>query len=153
MAMQRADESQPEDGRLLYEAESRRRVSWSPVPPNEDRRSHTDDRSPSPLFRGISSAWEWLTISVHLAQHFLTQVRLTSTSDMTSSNSWAEFAAVFCQTRAAFLDHEVAKVELKKLMPEDAREAVGHGIRAKRSKSGAISFDLNEAPGGGHAAL
>ena len=27
-------------------------------------------------------------------------------------------------------------------MPEDAKEAIGHGIRAKRSKSGAISFDL-----------
>jgi predicted phage-related endonuclease len=70
--------------------------------------------------------------------------------DMSSSNSWAEFAGVFCQTRGAFLDHEAAKLELKKLMPEDAKEAVGHGIRAKRSKSGAISFDLHEA---GHAAL
>ena len=30
-------------------------------------------------------------------------------------------------------------------MPEDAKEAIGHGIRAKRSKSGAISFDLIEA--------
>ena len=29
-------------------------------------------------------------------------------------------------------------------MPEDAKEAIGHGIRAKRSKSGAISFDLLE---------
>jgi hypothetical protein len=28
------------------------------------------------------------------------------------------------------------------LMPEDAKEASGHGVRAKRSKSGAISFDL-----------
>jgi hypothetical protein len=27
-------------------------------------------------------------------------------------------------------------------MPEDAKEAVGHGIRAKRSKSGAVSFDV-----------
>ena len=27
-------------------------------------------------------------------------------------------------------------------MPEDAREASGHGVRAKRSKSGAISFDI-----------
>ena len=27
-------------------------------------------------------------------------------------------------------------------MPEDAKEAIGHGIRAKRSKSGAVSFDL-----------
>src|SRR5258708_28837854 len=62
--------------------------------------------------------------------------------DMTSSNSWAEFAGVFCQTRAAYLDHEVAKAELKKLMPEDAREAIGHGIPAKRSKTGAVSFDL-----------
>ncbi len=27
-------------------------------------------------------------------------------------------------------------------MPEDAKEAFGHGIRAKRSKSGAVSFDV-----------
>src|SRR5947209_3091495 len=72
--------------------------------------------------------------------------------DMTSSNSWAEFAGVFCQTREAFFNHEAAKVELKKLMPEDAKEAIGHGIRAKRSKSGAISFDLQAAEVG-HAAL
>jgi hypothetical protein len=26
-------------------------------------------------------------------------------------------------------------------MPEDAKEAIGHGVRAKRSKSGAVSFD------------
>src|SRR5438132_4292870 len=72
--------------------------------------------------------------------------------DMTSSNSWAELAGVFCQTRTAFLNHETAKAELKKLMPEDAKEAIGHGIRAKRSKSGAISFDLQVAEVG-HAAL
>jgi predicted phage-related endonuclease len=62
--------------------------------------------------------------------------------DMSMSNAWAEFAAVFRSTRGAFLEHEKAKTELKGLMPEDAREAIGHGIRAKRSKSGAISFDL-----------
>ena len=61
---------------------------------------------------------------------------------MSTSNAWAEFAAVFRSTRDAFLEHEKAKTELKGLMPEDAREAIGHGIRAKRSKSGAISFDL-----------
>ncbi len=32
-------------------------------------------------------------------------------------------------------------------MPEDAKEAAGHGIRAKRSKSGAISFDLDGCGG------
>ena len=62
--------------------------------------------------------------------------------DMSSSNSWAEFAGVFSCTRSAFLEHENAKAELKALMPEDAREAIGHGVRAKRSKSGAVSFDL-----------
>jgi hypothetical protein len=62
--------------------------------------------------------------------------------DMTASNAWGEFAGVFCRTRPAFLEHESAKAELKGLMPEDAKEAVGHGIRAKRSKSGAVSFDV-----------
>jgi predicted phage-related endonuclease len=62
--------------------------------------------------------------------------------DMSTSNAWAEFATVFRSTRDAFLEHEKARTELKALMPEDAREAIGHGIRAKRSKSGAISFDL-----------
>jgi predicted phage-related endonuclease len=62
--------------------------------------------------------------------------------DMSCSNSWAEFSALFRNTRAAFLDHERAKTELKTLMPEDAKEAIGHGVRAKRSKSGAVSFDV-----------
>jgi predicted phage-related endonuclease len=72
--------------------------------------------------------------------------------DMSSSNSWAEFAALFRNTRDAFLDHERAKGELKALMPEDAKEAVGHGLRAKRSKSGAVSFDVLETEAA-HAAV
>jgi predicted phage-related endonuclease len=62
--------------------------------------------------------------------------------DMTSSNSWAEFAALFRSTRPAYLEHERAKTELKALLPEDAKEAIGHGLRARRSKTGAVSFDL-----------
>jgi hypothetical protein len=72
--------------------------------------------------------------------------------DMSASNSWAEFAGVFRSTRSAFFEHERAKVELKGLMPEDAKEAIGHGVRAKRSKSGAISFDLLEVEAS-HAAV
>jgi predicted phage-related endonuclease len=64
--------------------------------------------------------------------------------DMSASNSWAEFATLFRNTREAFLEHERAKSELKALMPEDAKEAIGHGVRAKRSKSGAVSFDVLE---------
>jgi predicted phage-related endonuclease len=62
--------------------------------------------------------------------------------DMSASNSWAEFAATYRRTRPAYQEHEGAKADLKKLMPEDAKVAAGHGLRAKRSKSGAISFDL-----------
>ena len=62
--------------------------------------------------------------------------------DMASSNAWAEFATIFTQTQQAHLQHEHAKAELKSLVPEEAKEAIGHGVRAKRSKSGAISFDL-----------
>ena len=72
--------------------------------------------------------------------------------DMSASNSWAEFASLFRNTRQAFLEHERSKAELKALMPEDAKEAIGHGVRAKRSKSGAISFDLLEVEAS-HATL
>jgi hypothetical protein len=71
--------------------------------------------------------------------------------DMSASNAWAEFAGAFRRTREAYLEHENAKAELKGLMPEDAREAIGHGIRAKRSKSGAVSFDVLDTKAGAHA--
>jgi predicted phage-related endonuclease len=73
--------------------------------------------------------------------------------DMSTSNAWAEFASVFRRTREAFVEHEKSKAELKGLMPEDAKEAFGHGVRAKRSKAGAVSFDVRDAVEGSHAAL
>jgi predicted phage-related endonuclease len=72
--------------------------------------------------------------------------------DMSGSNAWAEFANLYRLTRPAALDHDRAKTELKALVPDDAREAAGHGVRAKRSKSGAISFEVLELEAG-HAAL
>jgi predicted phage-related endonuclease len=65
--------------------------------------------------------------------------------DMTASNAWAELSATYRRTRPVYQEHEGAKADLKKLVPEDAKEAIGHGLRAKRSKSGAISFDLVDA--------
>ena len=64
--------------------------------------------------------------------------------DMSSSNAWAEFGALYLQTRAAHADHERAKSELKTLMPDDAKEAFGHGVRARRSRAGSVSFDVLE---------
>ena len=71
---------------------------------------------------------------------------------MSASNAWAELANLYRMTRPAALDHDRAKTELKALVPDDAREASGHGVRAKRSKSGAISFDVLDLEAG-HAAL
>jgi predicted phage-related endonuclease len=80
------------------------------------------------------------------------RVEAVRTVDMSGSNAWAEFANLYRLTRPAALDHDRAKVELKALVPEDAREAAGHGVRAKRSKSGAISFEVLELEAN-HAAL
>jgi predicted phage-related endonuclease len=82
----------------------------------------------------------------------LPRIEAVRSVDMSSSNSWSEFAAIYCRTRPAVIEHERAKAELKSLMPEDAKEAFGHGVRAKRSKSGAISFDVM-AVESGHASL
>jgi len=69
-------------------------------------------------------------------------VEAVRVADMSGSNSWAELAALFRATRAPAAAHEKARSELKKLMPDDAKEAFGHGLRAKRAKSGAISFEM-----------
>jgi predicted phage-related endonuclease len=82
-----------------------------------------------------------------------TRIAAVRTVDMSSSNAWAEFSAVFRRTHEAHIEHENAKAELKGLMPEDAKEAIGHGIRARRSKSGAVSFDLLGIEGASHAPL
>lgn len=73
--------------------------------------------------------------------------------NMSASNAWAEFAAIFARTHAAHGEHETAKAELKGLMPEDAKEAAGHGVKGKRSRSGAVSFDLVVGQESPHAAL
>jgi len=66
---------------------------------------------------------------------------------MSTSNSWAEFAGIFLRTREAHLEHERGKSELKALLPEDAKDGIGHRIRARRSRSGAVSFDILEREG------
>jgi hypothetical protein len=80
------------------------------------------------------------------------RIQAIRTVDMSGSNAWAEFANLYRLTRPAALDHDRAKTELKALVPEDAKVASGHGVQAKRSKSGAISFEVPELEAG-HAVL
>jgi hypothetical protein len=79
------------------------------------------------------------------------RIRAVRIVDMSSSNSWAQFAGIFCETREAHKEHERAKGELKALMPEDAKEAIGHGVRARRSRAGAVNFDVLGTPEASHA--
>ena len=44
---------------------------------------------------------------------------------MSSSNAWAEFAAIYSRTCSAHLEHEHAKAELRRLMPNNAQQAIG----------------------------
>jgi predicted phage-related endonuclease len=80
------------------------------------------------------------------------RVKAVRTVDMSGSNAWAEFANLYRLTRSAALDHDRAKSELKALVPEDGKEASGYGVLAKRSKSGAISFEVLDVEAA-HAAL
>jgi predicted phage-related endonuclease len=101
------------------------------------------------FWRRVQSGEEPLLFGVEPPRPRLEAVRSV---DMSASNSWAEFSTAYRRTRKAHFEHESVKAELKKLVPEDAKEAFGHGVKAKRSKSGAISFELlvEEA---GHAEL
>jgi predicted phage-related endonuclease len=96
------------------------------------------------FWRCVQSGEEPRLINAEAPRARIEAIRIV---DMTASNSWAEFAGIFRRTRQAYLEHEQAKTELKALMPEDAKEAIGHGVRGKRSKAGAISFDVIDRPG------
>jgi hypothetical protein len=118
------------------------------------RRQVGRDHNPyGPLYLSVLVSAEkkfWRCVQSGEAPHLINaepprpRIEAVRIIDMSSSNSWAEFAALFRSTRGAFLDHERAKSELKALIPEDAKEAIAHGVRAKRSKSGPVSFDVLE---------
>ena len=72
--------------------------------------------------------------------------------DMSGSNAWAEFAGIFARTRAAYLRARARQDRAQRADAGGCQEAIGHGVRAKRSKSGAVSFDLLVQEGS-HAAV
>ena len=64
--------------------------------------------------------------------------------DMTGNNHWADLALAYVETKDSRDIHERAKDEMKKLVPRDAAEATGHGVKIKRNKAGSLSFYLEE---------
>lgn len=60
--------------------------------------------------------------------------------DMTGNNEWADLAETFLSNKDAAGKFDKAKDGIKKLVPVDAVEAFGHGISAKRSKTGSLTI-------------
>lgn len=60
--------------------------------------------------------------------------------DMSGNNSWSAAAADFLGSLDLAKQHDKAKSILKELVEDDVVEASGHGIIAKRSKTGAITI-------------
>ena len=75
--------------------------------------------------------------------------------DMSTSHSWAEFAE--SSYARIVWGARAGQAELKALVPFEAKDASCHGIRARRSKAGAISFEVlagggaDGGEGGAHA--
>jgi putative phage-type endonuclease len=61
-------------------------------------------------------------------------------ADMTGSNLWADCAATWLQHRDAAKEFARTEKEIKALVEADVRQASGHGIIVKRSKSGALTI-------------
>jgi predicted phage-related endonuclease len=60
--------------------------------------------------------------------------------DMTGHNEWAILSGVWAETTDAAKRNTWAVKELKALVPDDAAEAVGHGVVIKRAANGNLSI-------------
>jgi hypothetical protein len=78
------------------------------------------------FWRGVVSGEEPRLSVVEPSKLRLEAVRIV---DMSASNSCAEPAALFCLTRPAYQGYEGVKADMKKPVPENAKEAVGDGLR------------------------
>jgi predicted phage-related endonuclease len=62
------------------------------------------------------------------------------TIDMSSSNSWAELAAIWLETITPSRRCDKSAKELRAMVGADVREATGHGVTITRSKDGRSLF-------------
>ena len=60
--------------------------------------------------------------------------------DMTSNNQWATLAVDYQLNQPAAVEFERAKKGLKEMVEADVRQASGHGVTIKRSKTGSLLF-------------
>ena len=68
--------------------------------------------------------------------------------DMTGNNLWATAASRWTQNLEAHTAYEFAAKEIKAAVPADAKEAFGHGIIVRRSKTGALTIKPKDETNG-----
>jgi len=64
--------------------------------------------------------------------------------DMKDSNSWAEHAGKWLETREASIAFDRSVKELKALVEPDVGRAWGHGVQVSRNKAGSLTFKRME---------
>lgn len=114
-------------------------------------------KEPRPVFIGLDQAY--LDTLIEAATRFMACVRdlrepvpnpfvkapkpiFTRVVDMSGSNSWGVMAAQWKEHKVSAGLYQSAAKGLKELVPADAKECFGAGIRAKRSKNGALTIKL-----------
>ncbi|WP_298962469.1 YqaJ viral recombinase family protein [uncultured Methylobacterium sp.] len=73
------------------------------------------------------------------------KVERTKVVDMSGRNEWASLAHDLRETVLAAKRHDSAKRKIRKLFPDDAKVAHGHGITMKRGKDGRALFEIEPA--------
>lgn len=67
-------------------------------------------------------------------------VEATKKIDMTGSNEWANHADIWLKNHGYAKAFDASAKAIKELVEADAVEAFGHGIKATRAKTGAITI-------------
>jgi hypothetical protein len=93
------------------------------------------------VFSRAGSVLTALHSAIRYAAQMVTWRTLPNSANLRNAK-WSTSRSRLSSSSSRSSAHERAKGELKALMPEDAREAIGHGVRGRRSKSGAVSFDV-----------
>lgn len=75
-----------------------------------------------------------------VAAHIAPPVEPVRVVDMGASNEWAVHAHLWLSNHGYHKAFEVAAKSIKELVPADAVEAFGHGVKASRSKSGSVTI-------------
>ena len=91
-------------------------------------------------------AWFWACVAEMRAPHPLEPIAPppviapTRKVDMTGNNAWAAVAGDWLGNREAAKRFDAAAKEIKAMCEADAAETHGHGIIARRSKTGALTI-------------